>query len=61
MAQWVKNPTATAQVTVEVWPSTLAQYIPGPVHWVKGSSIAAAVVQIQSLAQELPYTAGTTI
>jgi len=36
--------------------------IPGPVQWVKGSSIAAPVAQvatgaqIQSLAQKLPYT-----
>ena len=41
MMQWVKNPTAAAQITVEVQ--------------VKGSGIAAAVAQIQSLACELLY------
>ena len=29
--------------------------IPSPAQWVKRSSIAAGVAQIQSLAQELPY------
>ena len=28
--------------------------IPGPTQWVKGSSSATAVAEIQSLAQELP-------
>ena len=41
--------------------------MPGPVQWVKGSGVAAAVVQvtaaawIQSLAQELPYATGAAI
>ena len=39
VAQWVKNPTAVAQVAAEVWVQGL-----GPVQWVKGSSIATAVV-----------------
>ena len=53
MAQWVKNPTAAALVTTE---SLL-----GLAQRVKGSSVAAAVVQVaavaqtQSLAWELPY------
>lgn len=34
---WVKNPTAMAQVTVEVQVLSLA-----PVQWVEGSSIATA-------------------
>ena len=50
MAQWVKNPTAAAQVTAEA-------------QWVKGSSIAdvvwvTAAAGIQSLAQELPCAVG---
>ena len=52
MAQWVKNLTAVAQVTVEV---QVPFFIPVPAQWVKGSSIAAA--QIQSLAQDLSYVA----
>ena len=32
--------------------------IPCWVQWVKGSSIATAVAQIQSLAEELPYAVG---
>ena len=41
--------------------------IPGLVHWVKGSGIAASIAQIaavawiQSLAQELPYATGVAI
>ena len=41
--------------------------IPGPVQWVKGSGVAAAVVQVaavawsQPLAQELPYVTGVAI
>ena len=40
---------------------------PGPVRWIKGSSIAlaaayvAAVARIQTLAMELPYTLGSDI
>ena len=59
MAQWVKNQTAGGS-GVEAWVRSLAP-IPSLVQWVKGSSIATAAsqiiaaVQIQSLAQELPY------
>ena len=35
--------------------------IPGLVQWVKASGVAAAVAQIQSLAQELPYAVGAAI
>ena len=34
--------------------------IPGP-QWVKGSDIAAAAAQIQSLAQKLPYAEDVAI
>ena len=51
-AQLVKNPTSVAWV---------AGSIPSPVQWIKGSRIAAAVTQIQSLAQELPYAMGAEI
>ena len=59
MVQWVKNPTAAALVTVEAWIQSLAE--------LQGSSVAegmaqvAAVAWIHSLAQELPYAAGTAI
>ena len=62
MVQWVKNPTATAWVTVEAQVQFLSL-----VQWVKGSSIATAVVWvvdaawIQSLAQELPYSRDAAI
>ena len=52
MAQWVKNPTAAAQVTMEVQVQSPAWHS-GLKGWVKGSGIASAVAQIQSLAQEL--------
>ena len=35
--------------------------IPGLAQWVKGSGVAAAVAQLQSLAQELPYAADVSI
>ena len=41
--------------------------IPGPAQWVKGSSVAIAAAQvetvarIQSLVQEVPYTMGAAI
>ena len=35
--------------------------IPSPVQWVKGSSVATAVAQIQSLAWECPYDMGVAI
>ena len=34
--------------------------IPGPVQWVKGSTEATAVAQIQSLAWELPHAESVT-
>ena len=52
MAQWVKNPTAVARVTVE------ARFHHGQAQWVKGSSMATAVARIQSLAWELPCATG---
>ena len=51
MAQWVKNPSAVAQVSMEVQVWSLA--------WqseLKESSIAAAGAQSWSLVRELPYT-----
>ena len=35
--------------------------IPGSAQWIKGPSVAAAVAQIQFLAQELPYAVGVAI
>ena len=35
--------------------------IPGPAQWVKGSGVATAVAQIQSLAWELSYAMGAAI
>ena len=52
-AQWVKNLTAAAWVTVEVWVR-----FPHPVQWVKGSGTGA---WMQSLAWELPYAEGVAI
>ena len=54
MAQWVKNPNAKAWVAAEaqVRPSTRCS---------GSSSIATAVAQIQSLARELSYAAGSVI
>ena len=46
MAQWIKN---LAQVTAEMWVRSLC-----PARWVKGSSVATAAAQIQSLTQEPP-------
>ena len=54
MVQWVKNPTAAAQVTAEA-------------QWVKESGVAAAAVRVQTVAQvrsparELPYATGAAI
>ena len=62
VAQWVKNLTAAARVSVEVRVPS-----PDPAQWVKGCSFATALGQmvtvapIQSLAQELLYTAGASI
>jgi len=54
VAQWVKNPNAKAWVAAEaqVRPSTRCSGY---------SSIATAVAQIQSLARELSYAAGSVI
>ena len=63
MAQWVKNPTACSSSGC----CRGAGLIPGVAQWVKGFGVAAAVAQvtagaqIQSLAQELPYTMGAAI
>ena len=60
MAQWVKNPTAVAQVTAEA-------QVPSPAQWIKESGIAAAAlwataaVRIQALAWKFPYVMGTAI
>ena len=57
MVQWVKNPAAAVWVAVEAWiqsPWIQAQ-------WGKGSSIAAAMAQTQSLAWERPYAVGAAI
>ena len=62
MQQWIKNPTAEAQVAVEVQVQSLA--------WHSGfnaSAVAAAeaqvadVTQIQPLAQKLPYAASSAV
>ena len=54
MVQWVKAPTAVAQVTAEAW-------VRSPAPWVKGSGIAAVVSGIHSLAQELPSASSVAI
>ena len=62
MAQWVKNPTATVQVTVDVWVWCPAWHIR-----LKGSNIAAAMeevtaaARIQLLAWEVPSATGAAI
>ena len=56
MIQWVKNPTAAASVAAEVWVQSPAQH-----SGLKGSSVVAAAVQIQSLAKKLPYAMGEAI
>ena len=53
MGQWVKTPNCSGSGHCRG-----AGLIPGLAQWVKGSSVAAAVVQIQSLAQELLYAVG---
>ena len=50
MAQWVKNPTAAAQVPVQVQVQYLACAV--------GSADGEAAPRIQPLAWELPYAAG---
>ena len=62
MAQWVKNLTAAARVSVEVWVPS-----PNPAQWAEGPGFAtavgqvAAVAPVQSLAQELPCSAGASV
>ena len=59
VVQWVKNPTAVAQVAVEAWLSSLTQH-----SCVKSSGIVAAAEQgaaeawTDSLAQEILYGTG---
>ena len=62
MAQWVKNPTAAAWVTVKARVLSLAplsglKYLALPQLW----RLIEAVAQIRSLAQELLYVTGVTI
>ena len=45
MPQWVKKLTAVAQVAAE------AQVNPGPVQWIKQSSVATSTVQVTAAAQ----------
>ena len=56
MAQWIKNPTAAAQVTAEVWVGSLAWH-----SGLKDTAWIPAVAWAQSLAQELPYAVGVAI
>ena len=56
MAQYVKNASAMAWVTVEAQIGSPTQQ-----QKVKGSGVAAAVASIQSLAQQLPYATGAAI
>ena len=58
MAQWVENPTAAAQVTVEGWVLFLAQR-----SGLKDLVLpqVKTVAQIQSLAWERPYAVGVAI
>ena len=56
MVQWVKNPTAAAQVAADVQVRSPA--------WdggVQGSGVAAAAAQIQSLGWEFPHAAGVAV
>ena len=53
----VKNLTAAALVAVEAW---LDPWL-CPIQWVKGSGVAPAAAQIQSLAWELPYALSAVI
>ena len=56
MAQWVKNPTAVAQVSAEVWVLSPVRH-----SGLKGPSVAAAAAQIPPLAWQLPCVTGTAI
>lgn len=59
MVRWLENPTPMAWVSADV------QFDPRPAQFIKGSSIAAAMAQvttvavIQSLAQEPLHAMGT--
>ena len=61
MAQWVKNRTSAACITMD------ASLHPSPAQWVKGSGVATALAsvkataQIQSLAWECPFAADAAI
>ena len=54
VAQWVKNPTAVAQVAPDAQVRSLAQHSGYPAQ-------ATAAAQIQSLAREPPYAAGAAL
>ena len=56
MVQWVKNLTAAAQVSGEAQVQSPSQH-----NVLKGSSVAAVVARIQSMAWELPFTMGGAI
>ena len=56
MAQWVKNLTVGGSGGYRGKDS-----IPGPAQWVKGSGVASAVAQVQSLDRELPCAMGAAI
>ena len=49
--QWIKSPTAVAQMVVAA----------SPAQWVKWSGVAIAAAWIQSLAWELSYATGAAI
>ena len=61
MAQWVKNLTEAAQVAVEDWVQSPAGCSGLRISCCHSCGVAAAVAQIQSLAQELPYASGAAI
>ena len=50
------NPTAAVWVTAEAWVRSLAQC-----SGLKDPGLVTAAAQIQSLAQELPYTVGVVL
>ena len=59
MAQWVKNPTSVAQVTVEAQVQSLAQC--SGLNDLVAAARAQAVAQIHFLAWELLYAMGSAI
>ena len=56
--QWVKNPTAVAQITVEVQVQSLAQHSGLSIQHCFSCDVGCSFAQIQPLAQELPYAMG---